>query len=266
MNQTISKLGHNSYFSCVKNLGDWYFGEMPDEYNYGNSKLELLHMAVCAWYISDYQWAVQTFKNLLRDYTDCDPDEVKKMQAFIDEYNNSLAGANRNVVCDDERLAPIMERLSYVYDKITKDVIVFVAKSEDDYNEFFKETFPGKELYPYDSFFATGLHHNPKARYLVFKEELVNSMDDTELLGLCAHEMAHLDLLDSGIDRLFNRFEQLPSVDNRNMFMSEHLTDLYAISKGFAYPLYKSRARFGNHFSVMSAEEIKLLILNPEQI
>lgn len=265
MNQTIYKLAHNHYYSCAKNLGDWYFGEKPETYNYENSKAELWHIAVCAWYLSDYRWATDTFKKLLNYYTK-DSSEVTKVRKFVAEYDNFIVGNKKNARCDNERLRPIIERLNYVYDRITKNIVVFVARSEEDYKDFFKTKFPDEEIYSYKNFQAVGLHYDPKVHYLVFREDDVNSLDDTELLGLCAHEMAHLDLVDAGIDDLFSKFEKLPLPNDRNKFINEHLTDLYVISKGYAYPLYKARLKMGNYFSVMSAEEIKLCILNPERI
>lgn len=265
MNQTIYKLAHNRYFSCAKNLCDWYFGEKPEIYNYEKSKNELWQIAVCAWYLSDYLWATKTFKKLLNFYTG-DTSEVTKVRKFVAEYDNFIVDYKRTASCDNERLRPIIERLNYVYDRIAKNIVVFVAKSEEDYKDFFKTKFPDKEIHSYKNFQAVGLHYNPKVHYLVFKEDVINSLDDTELLGLCAHEMAHLDMIDADIDNLFSTFEKLSSPNDRNKFINEHLTDLYVISKGFAYPLYKARLKMGNHFSVMSAEEIKLCILNPEGI
>ncbi len=267
LDQTLIYLTQHKQKGWVlaKNLGDWYFGEMPETYNFETSKQELARISICAWGIGDKVFAAENFRKLLAgDCSSVSAGDVEQMRGYIKEYDNRLADYKKNVICSDERLKPIIERLGYVYGNIDKNIVVYVSKSEEEYNEYFKKKFPNvKEIHPYAGFIATGFYYDENVYHLVFKQHEIDMLGDIELLGLCAHEMAHLDLVAKGIQNTFNTYEKTEII---NQFINEHLTDFYAISRGFGYALYKNRALKSPHPALMSADEIKRLILTPEKL
>ena len=119
---------------------------------------------------------------------------------------------------------------------------MFIAESEADFDSFYARQFPGADPYAYGDFVATGIYYDKGEYWLVFKRDVVDELDDEALTGLCAHEMAHLDLDSQDIPSRFRGFPEIRvRAQMENSMINERLTDLYVLSKGLAYSIYRER-------------------------
>lgn len=242
--------------ASARNIGEWYFGEFPRRYNKENNKREYLFLAAAAWFASDYVKAAEMYRYLQDTYPDCNETDKGYMRERLEKFSVMEANAPR-IDCDDERLRAVLHRLRYVFSAINRPIRAHVAPSEAEYNAFFVRQFPGHPIYPYGKFVAVGFYYDPDALWLVFKRDVIDDMDDEELTGLCAHEMAHLDLCCKGIPAQIRDFPELRAEKTvKNMPIDERLTDLYVMSKGLAYSLYRARLSQGASKMVLTAANI----------
>ncbi len=245
----LALMGKNEW-NGARNLADWYLASEADPY------LRMCR-AMCAWELSDYAFAAEEYRDLLSlDIASSlfHPVDIHRMTDRSLEFQNgkkARATIDFSKISNDDRLIKVITRLSYVFHHIQLPVGLYVAESEADYNAFFSEAFPGKDIYPYKDFCATCFYHDSRKRWIVFKREHIGSYDDMQLLGECAHEMAHLDGEGLG-------FYDCDSFFFRGSFMiNEKVTDWYAISRGFAYPLYLVRKKMGASDMVMDQNDLK---------
>lgn len=250
----LSRLIQKKLYSSAKNLADWCCSQWPEAFEPDSRDgcYRIWVRAEAAKNLCDYAFALETVRELMEKNPAYYPDILggleKVCREEIEESGKQL------LVCENERLKRILERLMYVYDTIDKPVHIYVAQDEEAYNTFYKEAFPGGEIEPFGSFQASCFYGDPEKYWIVFKTEyLADSIDDEEILGLCAHEMGHLDLLSKNIA---HRYAHTKYSTPNDLMITERLNDLYVLSKGLAWPLYRSRLRFGAAPAVMSPQEI----------
>ena len=250
----LSILSQLRLYSSVKNLADWCVYQWPESFDPENKDgcYRIWARADAAKNLCDYSFALKTVRELMEKDPDYFPDIMKTLEnTCVQEINRR---GELRLFCDHERLRGILERLMYVYDAINKPVHIHVAQDEETYNMFYGETFPGKEIKPFNDFQACCFYGDPDKYWIVFKAEyLADNIEDAEILGLCAHEMGHLDLQSKNITHQYMHTKHSTKAD---LMIRERLNDLYVLSKGFAWPLYRSRLRFGAAPSVMSPQEI----------
>lgn len=240
----------------AKNIGDWYFGEFPGKYNRENNKYEYLYLAMNTWYVSDYVKAAEMYRYLLQTYAECPDEDRRCMEERLQIFEAREAQAQA-VDCPDERLGAVIHRLRYVFGAISRPIRVFIAESEADFDSFYARQFPGADPYAYGDFVATGIYYDKGEYWLVFKRDVVDELDDEALTGLCAHEMAHLDLDSQDIPSRFRGFPEIRvRAQMENSMINERLTDLYVLSKGLAYSLYRERLYSGASRHLMTAANI----------
>jgi len=261
----INKLMVNGWdCASAKNIGDWYFGEFPREFNREDNKQEYLFLATATWHLSDYARAAEMYRYLLETYPECNGTDKRRMQDRLASFEAMEAQAPA-VDCPDERLGAVIHRLRYIFGAISRPIRVFIAESEADYDAFYARQFPGAEPCAYGGFEAVGIYYDEAAYWLVFKRDDIDELDDAVLTGLCAHEMAHLDLVSRGIPAQFRDFREICiGARLENGMIDERLTDLYVLSKGLAYSLYRARLYRGASKYVMTAANIAEYILKIE--
>lgn len=249
-----------------KNIGEWYFGEFPNRYNKENDKMGYLYLSMVTWYVSDYVKAAEMYRYLQKSYPECHEIDKRRIHDRLEAFAEMEKSAPAIECPDDDRLRATLHRLRYVFNAIDHPIRVYIAKSEEDYNDFHRRQFPNHEVYPYNTFVAAGFYHDYKeddkesALWLVFKRDVIDDLDDEELTGLCAHEVAHFDLFCKGIPDLIRFFPELngkyEKLTINNMMINERLTDLYVMGKGFAYSLYRFRLCYGASKHLLTAANI----------
>ena len=258
MSNNLQSLYERKYYSSVKNLADWFFHEKSEIFSLSTAPVDWKFRADAAWYLSDFQSATELYQQMISLTTNTYVISLKpELENRIREYEKNLVQTRKPISCEDERLRPIMERLSFVFNRISLPVFIRVAKDEADYERFFTETFPNQTLVAYDSFQACGFYYDPTRYWLIFKQDVIDRFSsDDALLGMSAHEMAHLELRSLLLDQLFvNNANNTLRLD---FSIEERMTDLYVMSKGLAYPLYCSRQMVKAGPAVLSAEELKI--------
>lgn len=250
----LAVLSQMQLYGSVKNLADWCEQMWPEAFNMKDDAgcYRIWARADAAQKLCDYSFALDEVRRL----TENKPEYFSDIMHSLEE--KCLKGMEeRNMPplhCDHERLRGILERLMYVYDAVDKPVHIYVAQDEEAYNTFYKEAFPGGEIEPFGNFQACCFYGDPEKYWIVFKTEyLADSIDDEEILGLCAHEVGHLDLRSKNVAYPYAHTKHMTKND---LMITERLNDLYVLSKGFAWPLYRSRLRFGAAPAVMSPQEI----------
>ena len=190
--------------------------------------------------------------------------EVDLVKSEIEKVNNKvLRLCSVNVFCDDKPLQKIIKSLVPVFNRIKKDLYVYVVNDEEEYHNVLSEKFDmpsSKVTIAYKDFRSVGLYENPAFHLLIFKRVDLEKCTKTQIIGMCAHEIAHLELHDTEMRAAFNKFS---GFTKENTFFNERLTDLYVLSKGFAYELYEERKGSQGNFNgsisyyIMSKEEIE---------
>ncbi len=247
------KLFDAGNYSCAKNLQEWWFKEKPEVFGIDQRparKINLV-MAHAAWNLSDYQFAVEMYKELIKRYPELESEEIRDR---IWQYETLIDDGNLFPICDHPVLEPILQRLKHIYHGIKKPIRVFVAKDEADYLDFGAKHFPTLTLDPFSTLGASCFLNDPRQYWILVKEEMLNGEVSKEALtGLLAHEFAHLELFST---RVFHNYLVLKETKTFDVVINERLTDLYVISKGLAHALYQSRKELGESSDTFSAAEI----------
>lgn len=246
-------LYNGRHYSSARNLQEWWCNSNPELFGLDveNAKAYNMTMAHAAWFLSDYQFAVETYKALIQRFPDLDSETIRQL---IAKFETEYSVHEQRVFCENDMLRAILERLRYVFDGIDKPIRVYVAQNEETYKAFHRKTFPGQEIYPFSALVACGFYWDPSCYWLVFKAEYLDGSKSVDALtGLCAHEMAHLDLNAKGIH---NGFLRRKTDGGTDFFIQERMTDLYVLSKGLMHALYMTRKEFGASKWVISCNEI----------
>jgi hypothetical protein len=259
MKNNIQYSYDRKYYANVRNVASAFFNEkiwneqdaLYDLYLYGNACQQL----------SDFDGALRAYAKLIEyGYADS-----KSVRSQIKKANGQKARLSAvKVFCEPPVLRAILENLAYVFNRLDKPIHAFVVGGEDEYKRLCAEKFGQSEtrIYPYEGWDAIGIYENPDFHYLLFKNKTVESRTYLPLTGLCAHEIAHLELTDIGIREHFHKFE---SFTDENTFFNERLTDLYVISKGFGYELYAGR-RFAMGNSDFNRQVESRLVMTANEI
>ena len=263
LNRKLQWLMQKEWYSSAKNLADWYLRFGPEYQERDSSPQGIfapnpfpeIVSAMCAWQLGDFRHAAARFQ-VLKEV--CSPEDWLRMEQRLGLFAQMPPPVA--IDCPDEQLRGVMDRLSFVFSGIRWKVRVFVCGSEAEYLDF-RRTYLAGSSYPYSSFQACGFSgpgFDPC--WLVFKRETIEKFrnNDDGLLGLCAHELAHLDLGSRGIPDAFQDF-RVPGVQSRwDQTVNERLTDLHVISKGLACALWSVRAHDRRNDSgyVMTRQDI----------
>ena len=241
LNKKLQQYMRQGMFGSAKNLAEWYVHMGKDRLQ-GDLFPEIA-IAFSAWELSDLAFAAEKF-TALKDR--CGPADRQKMEQYIQQHERMKemsAGSNQNpigpdIYCNDARVEKVLRRLGLVFYDIRHPIEAYVPNSKEDYNAYRSLHLPGVNT-EYATFRACCFYNDPDAYHLIIRKDVADQQDENSLTGLCAHEMAHLELNDKGIRSLFFRFAS-PNC-REDMHMNERLTDLYVISKGLAYPLWCNR-------------------------
>ncbi|MBR6029636.1 MAG: hypothetical protein IKP40_11190 [Clostridia bacterium] len=264
----LSVLMRKGWYGSAKNLAEWVVGTDHDLYD-GDLGIQTA-IAQSAWQIGDYAFAAERFL-LLKDL--CDPRERRLMEARLREFDRMREGmeafARTNpapwVACNDPRLGKIITRLGYLFRGISRPVDVYVAEDEADYTAYMRTKFPACTT-RFADFGACGFHADGADSCIVFRRGFIDGdpaakrapMSDEALLGLAAHEMAHLELYGTRVDEAFGRLAEQDEHQPLDMYVNERLTDLCVLSKGLARALFFAREADNRSSEfVMSREDIK---------
>ncbi len=248
LNRKLQWLMRKGWYSSAKNLADWYLSFSP-EYRERDSSpgavfapnpFPEIVSAMCAWQLGDFCDAAGRFEVLRAVCADGDRQRMEQLLGLFAQMTPPVA-----IDCPHERLRGVLHRLSFVFSGIRWGVRVFVAGSEAEYLDFLRTCLPGVDC-AYDSFLACGFSGGGlDPCWLVFRREILegeHAFADNALLGLCAHEMAHLDLGSRGIPDAFQDFRVPDARPLWDQAVNERLTDLHVISKGLGCALWSARA------------------------
>jgi hypothetical protein len=183
-------------------------------------------------------------------------------QAEIEKIREKKAAFQPVLVeCSDEWLRGILVNLTYVFSRLKKTIYAFVVENEEEYKSICHEELDQhdeSQISQWEGWEAIGIYDNPNIHHLIFKKRALKT--NSGFVGMCAHEIAHLELDDSGIRKSFRTFQNFTE---ENRLFNERLTDLYVISKGFGYELYCERKPNVGLNLLMSMEEIRDYIVTP---
>lgn len=250
----ITMLDEKRYADC-RNYCDWAFDANPGDFNPDQMPEEYRCWAVSTFLTGDILRARPMLERLLamREYgEDIELRRMLDAASAAGPFRIPVLCENKPVTPEIDRLIGIIERLTHVYPHIRKTISVYVPETESDFDRAYRERYPDAAVYPYDSFMAFCEGSKLTTNWIVFKpEHIALSVPDSALEGMVAHELSHLDMHSPKIGELM--YQALPDLDAK---VNEHLTDLHAMERGLAYPLYCSRKYFGAGSSVLSAASI----------
>ena len=248
----VAVLMRKGWYGSAKNLAEWMTA--TDRALYGEDLWLQTAIARSAWEIGDLAFAAGRFENLLDRVG---PEERRRMEgdlavfARAREQKEAYAASHPTpwTACNDPRLGRIIDRLSFLFLGIGRPVDVFVADSEADYRAYILGRFPGCTT-RFGDFQACGFHGEGADSCIVFRRDVIDGdpaagrprMDDEALLGLAAHEMAHLELSGMQVDVALGQLAGRKAGQSLDMYVNERLTDLCVIARGLALALFFARA------------------------
>ena len=227
----MESLYNRGDYAEAKNLGEWYFGEYPDMFNFQSAPIPLLIIA-------------DSLRNL------SNPQRAAKVTTRFD-----LGDPSRPMLV---KLSSMIYRLYPMFPLISGEVSLALVANENEYHMTYGKAFPGAPVVQeYPAFQSCGCSI-PNLHLLIFKENMMNcNMEiklqhctDLAIFGMCAHELAHFDVPGGTYQN--------------NTNPNEREADAHVLSKGLAYSLYVSRKTLGSGIGVMSADEIKSYIADIE--
>ena len=253
---TVREMYHRKLYSNVRNLLRYYFDEKIWDIKTASYDMYLLGNS-CSL-LSDFDTAEDCYRRLLQSESHAELCK-RGMEELRVRRTHAKSAA---LFCSNERLNQILSRLLPVFDRIKKNIYVFVADDEAAYKQICREEFDQAEsaMYPWLGWAAVGLYNSADSHHLIFKRSTLREEVTAALTGLCAHELAHLELTDTKMRKNFQTFAQF---SEENQFFNERLTDLYVISKGFAYELFCARRALSQSPLIMSRNEILDYIEKP---
>ena len=256
LNKKLQKYMDLGWYGSAKNLAEWYVRIAP-AHQQGDIFPEIV-IARSAWQLSDYAFAAEKMEELKDS---CSPEDRAEMLGRLQEYEQMPVSGRRlgpEVTCNDARVEKTLKRLAFIFHEIKKPVAGYVIESEQDYAEYMKTYLPTEKV-PYSYFKACGFYSGKDAYHVIFHKSVIDKFDDTALTGICAHELAHLELTDKNVRYWF--FQPASGACKEDFHMNERLTDLYVISKGLAYPLWYCRGeRKKESHTILTREDIYNMI------
>lgn len=176
--------------------------------------------------------------------------------------------------CNNEKLRSTLSSIIPCFPRIKKDIIAFIGSEQTEFDDFFINTAHFKKTYKLSDYskIACGFYDNPEKYVLVFNEKFFSVFKtDSEIIGDCAHEMAHFSLasgmtipevcyyFDSEIQFKVNSTisdDKYMTGDGHDFENNEYLTDATVISCGFAYDLSAAWRAYRKFEGALSAKLI----------
>lgn len=257
---SISRLYAEKRYSDVLNVTDWYQYKYPDTFTPEKAPIDLFYAADAAFRLGDFYRAAHLYRQLLDSgkatswLSGSRAELARQRIERFDQTRPELLAMRCDSDAAPHDLMQIMRHLRYVYPRLSRPVVVCIVGSEAEYRDYLIQTGADPEnLYPYKNFHACGFYHSDPVLRLIFKREHYAQYDLDTLTGTLAHEFAHFEAhcikMEAGAG-------EVPAF-KRSRLVEEHQTDLTVVSKGLAFPLYRAREQFGNHFSCLSAGTLK---------
>jgi hypothetical protein len=245
-------LNDKNAYNLFRNVGRFYIAEESFR-NDKHYSTYLFYLAQSCEMLGDFLGAECYLKQLKQTYPEWNSETVAI------EYEHLEIRRKRKrveVECEDKRLKTILENLVSVFFNIKKNIIAYVVENEDEYITLARTKlgYLEEENIPaYIGWVASGFYQRPGVHCLVFKKEFISD-DDDKLTGLCAHELAHFELYDTGTVQ-----KTLHSVEKSDIYLfREWTTDMHVIQRGFAYELFRDREDTSElETRILTAQEIE---------
>jgi hypothetical protein len=238
----VDLIGKKQYAS-VRNILQYKFAEewASEGFIFRTAPTETFYLAQACEMIGDYDYArilLETLNEL---------DWKSKIVSTEIEHLSIREKSNRfvDVKCNDQKVRDTLLRLVKVFHNLKRNITAFVGDSESEYkrvwNDYFGTPFDGN--CGWGTFYAVGVYKKPGENVLFFTQQSTRC-SEVEFLGLCAHEIAHLEQYDVGIR---DNLTKISHMEKENSFFNERFTDLYVISRGFGYELACDRKSAGEN-------------------
>jgi len=185
--------------------------------------------------------------------------------------------------CNNKKVEDILCDVVKRYPNITKPIIAYVGNDQEEFENFLFEAGYGKRPHLnvsedecascFDTDKAHVLFINKKTYFKRYRPKW-------KLIAMCAHELAHMELsydvdIEIPLNRVLIEKAELSKSDpikylqldsDFDLSYNEYLTDVLAIGRGFARPLFMSRYFKDKSSSYLNATEMVSLLCSKKRL